>query len=102
VAPLLAPARAAHLAEILRALGHPTRLRIIALLCHQEIHVNELARQLGVKQAMVSQQLRILRLSGLVEARRKNGVSRYRLAEPHLRDLLSCLARCRAGAEEAT
>ncbi|MFH1176471.1 MAG: metalloregulator ArsR/SmtB family transcription factor [Acidobacteriota bacterium] len=95
------PEPAIHLAEILRALGHPIRLRLIALLCHQDLNVSALAQRLGVNQAIISQQLRILRLSGLVAARRVAGTARYRLIEPHLRDLISCLARCRGGAGEA-
>jgi DNA-binding transcriptional ArsR family regulator len=86
--------RAQHLADILKALAHPVRLRIIAALCEGEESVIELARRLHVKQAIVSQQLRILRMSGLVAARRENGFACYGLAEPRLRELLRCLDGC--------
>jgi DNA-binding transcriptional ArsR family regulator len=86
--------RAQHLADILKALAHPVRLRIIAALCEGEESVIELARRLNIKQAIVSQQLRILRMSSLVAARRENGFSCYGLAEPRLRELVQCLDGC--------
>jgi DNA-binding transcriptional ArsR family regulator len=86
--------RARQLADILKALGHPSRLRIVAVLCEQERTVGEIAAELGIHQALVSQQLRILRMSGLVEALREGGFARYRLAEPRLRELLRCLEGC--------
>ncbi len=86
--------RAAHLAEVLKAVAHPLRLRIIALLCQGEEHVNALADRLAAPQPVVSQQLRILRSNGLVAATRQDGFARYRLLEPALRELVCCMERC--------
>ena len=86
--------RANHIADILKALGHPLRLRIVSLLGDSDLHVSELAVRLPAPQAIVSQQLRILRMSGLVDVTRTHGHARYRLAEPNLRDLLACVGRC--------
>src|SRR5271157_2634764 len=88
---------AARLAEVLKALAHPARLRIVAILCEREETVIGLAERLDLKQAIVSQQLRILRMSGLVASTRQDGFSRYALAEPRLRDLVTCLEGCRRG-----
>ena len=85
---------AARLAEVLKALAHPARLRIVAILCQGEENVIGLAEKLDLKQAIVSQQLRILRMSHLVAATRRDGFSRYALAEPRLRDLVTCLEGC--------
>jgi DNA-binding transcriptional ArsR family regulator len=84
----------AHLADVLRALGHPLRLRIVSMLADRDTHVSALAGRLAAPQAIVSQQLRILRMAGLVEVTRRNGHATYRLAEPQLRDLLACLGHC--------
>ncbi len=89
--------RAAETAEILKALSHPARLLIVAQLCGGEAHVSDLAERLAVPQSLVSQQLRILRMANLVEFRRENGFAVYRLAQPHLVELLHCLESCRAG-----
>jgi len=90
------PARAAEIADILKALSHATRLMIVARLADGEANVGELSSSLATPQALVSQQLRILRMSGLVEFRRENGFAVYKLAQPHLVDLLRCLERCRS------
>lgn len=86
--------RAAHLADTLKSLAHPVRLRIIGLLCTEELTVTVMAERLDVPQAILSQQLRILRMSGLVEFRREHGFARYRLGEPRLRELVKCLEGC--------
>jgi DNA-binding transcriptional ArsR family regulator len=90
--------RAEHLAEVLKAVAHPLRLRIVALLCQGEEHVNGLAGKLDAPQPIVSQQLRILRSHGLVAVTRADGFARYRLAEPALRELVCCMEKCRRAA----
>ena len=87
-------ARAQQVADILKAVAHPLRLRIVAILCVEEITVNALAARLGATQAIVSQQLRILRMHRLVTAVRENGHASYRLQEPRLRDLVRCVEGC--------
>jgi len=86
--------RAIHAAEMLRAVAHPIRLRIIAILCEHEEHVSALAEQLELKQAIVSQQLRILRAHRLVAVTRENGHAYYALAEPQLRTFIGCVENC--------
>jgi DNA-binding transcriptional ArsR family regulator len=86
--------RATHLAEVLRALAHPLRLDIIAMLADSERNVGSLAEQLKVKPAIVSQQLRILRSNRLVSVSREKGLARYSLALPQLRRLVCCLSGC--------
>ncbi len=86
--------RAERVAEVLKAVAHPLRLRIVATLCRGDEHVNALAERLDVPQPIVSQQLRILRGHGLVAAHRANGFAWYRLAEPALRDLVCCMEKC--------
>ena len=86
--------RAEHCANVLKAVSHPLRLRIVAALCQGEEHVNALAERLGASQAIVSQQLRILRMHGLVGVRREDGFAWYRLLEPNLKSLVACMDRC--------
>jgi len=86
--------RAEHVAEVLKAVAHPLRLRIIATLCRGAESVGVLAERLSTPQPIVSQQLRILRGRGLVAATRENGFAFYRLAEPALRELVCCMEKC--------
>jgi len=87
-------AKAGHLADTLKSLAHPIRLRIVGLLCAEDLSVTVMAERLDVPQAILSQQLRILRMSGLVGPFRTGGRSRYRLGEPRLRQLIKCLEGC--------
>ena len=86
--------RASHVAEVLKAVAHPLRLRIVASLCEAQANVGDLAERLGATQAIVSQQLRILRSHGLVAATRAGGFARYRLVERNLRGLVRCMEKC--------
>jgi ArsR family transcriptional regulator len=86
--------KAAHIAEVLRAVAHPLRIRIVAILCDGDEHVTGLAERLDAPQAIVSQQLRILRSQGLVEATRENGFATYHIAEPALHLLVGCMEKC--------
>jgi DNA-binding transcriptional ArsR family regulator len=79
----------------LKALAHPLRLRIVAVLSETETHVNALAAELAVPQSVVSQHLRILRMEGLVDLERKDGFSVYHLLEPRIVDLLTCIESCK-------
>ncbi len=94
--PLIAndPTRADHVAEVLKAVAHPLRLRIVAILCRGEENVTALAEKVGASQAIVSQQLRILRSHGLVAANREAGFARYRIVEQNLRGLVRCMENC--------
>ncbi len=86
--------RLGHRVKLLKAVAHPIRLCIVDVLAHGPSHVGAIADALDVPQAIVSQQLRILRMTGVVEARRERGLAVYRLAERHLKDLLRCMDRC--------
>ena len=88
------PEFAARAAEILKAVAHPVRLRIVDLLCCEDLHVGALVERLDVQQPIISQQLRILRNQGLIHSHRENGLVINHLAEPELRKLLGCMENC--------
>jgi DNA-binding transcriptional ArsR family regulator len=90
------PDRAEQVAGILKALGHPLRIRIVSLLVSDgTCHVGGLAEQLDAPQSIISQHLRILRMQRLVAAERRDGFAWYDLAEPQLVQLLACLEGCK-------
>ncbi|MBU1156516.1 MAG: metalloregulator ArsR/SmtB family transcription factor [Proteobacteria bacterium] len=88
--------RADAITELIKAIAHPVRLRIISLLCQSDQRVIFMASRLEKTPAAVSQQLRILRMSGLVSTERRGGEVYYTLARPQLRQLLACLDGCQA------
>ncbi len=65
-------------ARVARALGDPTRLRLIRLLAHGEVSCQELTRRLGLAQATVSHHLKVLSQAGLVAARKEGSFHWYR------------------------
>ena len=89
------PERAEDLAEMLKAVAHPIRLRIIGALCAQPCTVTELWQGLDIRQSLVSQHLGVLRMQGLVQADRTGGNATYSLKEERLKGLVECINGCR-------
>jgi len=57
--------------EVLRALAHPLRMKILQFIDQNEsVHVNKIYNTLNLEQSITSQHLRILRLADLVETER--------------------------------
>ena len=67
-------------AQLFKALGDDSRLRIVALLCHCELCVCHLQEALGLTQPAASRHIAVLRHAGVVEARREGSWVYYRLA----------------------
>ena len=91
------PARVARLRELLigtasvdaltatfRALGDPTRVRVLDALSHGELCVCDLASLLGLSQSATSHQLRLLRALRLVRTRRAGRMAYYALDDRHI------------------
>ncbi len=78
-------------AERFRALGDPTRLRILSALALAELCVCDLSGLLGITQTATSQHLKILRTFGMVRYRKQGRMAFYRLADPSLTGLLARL-----------
>jgi DNA-binding transcriptional ArsR family regulator len=72
------------LAETFRALGDPTRVRVLDALSHGELCVCDLAALLGLSQSATSHQLRLLRTLRLVRTRRAGRMVFYALDDRHI------------------
>ncbi len=66
--------------EILKILSDEIRLKIVSLLAENELCVCELMDTLGMSQSRISNHLRILRNTGIIEARREGKWIFYSLA----------------------
>ena len=75
-------------AGMFAAMGHPTRLRILALLQQREHHGTELATVLGLSTSNVSQHLALLRTHHLVRVRREGTHVRYAVRDARVARLL--------------
>ena len=76
------------LAAVFRAMGHPTRLRLLREVVGGELCVSALGRRAGSAQATMSQHLAILRDRGLVVPERRGNTTCYRLADGRIADLI--------------
>lgn len=66
--------------EILRALAHPLRMKILEFIDQNDtINVNKIYNTLNLEQSITSQHLRILRLAGLVKTERDGKFIHYSL-----------------------
>jgi DNA-binding transcriptional ArsR family regulator len=82
------------LAQVFKLLSDETRLRILfylALSPNGELHVTDLCTRLGQSQPAVSHHLALLRVSGLIEARREGKHNFYCVRTDHFGDLLLSL-----------
>ncbi len=84
----LAATDAAALAELFRALGDASRVRIIAELLGGERHVAALADAAGISESAASHHLRGLRQMRLVRTRRAGRKVFYALDDDHVAALL--------------
>lgn len=88
----MVPTPLVHAVEILKALGPPARLRIVALLREGPLSVCQIGAVLGSASSTVSGHLLDLRRAGLVAERRQGKWVYYRLeAEPSARVVVEAL-----------
>ena len=71
-----------HVAARFRALGDPTRLRILNLLMQGEHSVGEVTEATGFEQSNVSRHLSILRREGVVARRSEGNRALFRIEDP--------------------
>lgn len=85
-----------NIAETLKALSDPTRLRIVSLLRHGELCVCDLTEAMQAPQSKISRHLAFLKNAGWVKARRSGKWVHYMLldTEPSLQaSIVQALAR---------
>lgn len=76
-------------AELFKALAHPARVRVLAVLTAGPASVTELCSATGLKPSHLAGQLTQLRAQHLVTGRRSEGRLQYWLSCPQIADLLS-------------
>lgn len=78
--------------ELLRALAHPLRMRILGFIDqHEMINVNKIYNTLKLEQSITSQHLRILRSVGLVATEREGKFIHYRVNYDRLKNALTAV-----------
>jgi ArsR family transcriptional regulator len=75
-------------ASVLKALGQPTRLRILELLRNGERCVCEIFPAIKEEQSNVSRHLALLKTTGILASRRQGQMVHYRIRDPQVFKLL--------------
>jgi ArsR family transcriptional regulator len=84
-------------ANILKILANPARLKLLNTIVTGEYTVTELCKECKLKQSLVSQQLKNLRLNNIICRRKEAPRVYYRLKEKNIARLLQCLKKCNSG-----
>jgi DNA-binding transcriptional ArsR family regulator len=87
---LVDEATAERLAQTFRALGDPTRVRILSVLAEGELCVHQIADCLAMSQSAISHQLSTLRELRLVRFRKLGRHVYYKLDDDHIESLFAC------------
>lgn len=77
--------------DMLKALAHPIRLRMVEGLIHNECNVNKIVKALKIPQSTASQHLTLLRNRGIVQLRKDGVKTCYRVLNERVVKLVKAL-----------
>ncbi|MBQ1406990.1 MAG: helix-turn-helix transcriptional regulator [Eubacterium sp.] len=77
------------LAELFKVFADSTRIKILYDLFRGEKNVTEICEDIAMNQSAVSHQLKILKASKLVKARRQGKSMYYALADDHVKTIIA-------------
>lgn len=83
--------KADYVAQQLKVLSNPDRLKILCVLKDGEIHVQQIELLTNIQQPTLSQQLTLLRKAKLVATRRDGKQIYYSIADPKVLQLMQQL-----------
>jgi len=79
--------------EILKALAHPARLKMVVGLLKNECNVAQIQKVLGLPQSTISQHLRILKNADIIKGRREGTKTCYRVIDVRVRKIVKIIKR---------
>lgn len=77
------------LADLFKAIGDSTRVKILWALDEEELCVCDIAYLLNMTQSAISHQLRVLKQAELVKSRREGKIVFYSLADEHIKQIFN-------------
>ena len=80
-------------AKVIKMLGHPIRLKIVAGLCSQECNVKHIWECLGLSQATVSQHLTLLKNNGIISGKHKGTEVHYSVINPLAKQIVALVTQ---------
>lgn len=91
IRPLPSEAQVAHVADLFRLMGDPTRLRIILVCLRHPTSVGEIADELDASPSLVSHHLRLLRAARVLRAERRGKQIFYSALDQHIQCVIDDL-----------
>jgi ArsR family transcriptional regulator len=82
-------------AAVLKALGHPLRVKIVCGLLREPCTQTHISASLGIPQSSVAQHVEVLRRRGIVQGRRQGTEVLLSIADPRVAEILR--GACRHG-----
>jgi DNA-binding transcriptional ArsR family regulator len=79
--------------ELLKALAHPVRLKMVAGLLGHECNVKKMVKALNLPQSTVSQHLGILKNRGIVQIRKEGVRTCYRVTDTRVAQIIEILGK---------
>lgn len=90
----LTPEQLENASQILKAMAHPIRVSIMALLEGKKLNVTQIYETLSLEQSVVSHHLGILRDKGVLNAERDGKNVFYSLKSELLSSVIECVTNC--------
>jgi DNA-binding transcriptional ArsR family regulator len=79
--------------EMLKALAHPARLKMVVGLIKDECNVAQIQKVLRLPQSTISQHLRTLKNAGIIKGRRQGTKTCYRVIDARVRKIVEVIKR---------
>jgi len=83
------------MAEALKAIAHPVRLRVIEVLKGKELSVTDIQYALSIKQSITSQHLNSMKSRGVLSSRKVGNVVYYSILNKNILKIITCIKSCR-------
>ena len=77
--------------QMIKTLAHPHRLRMVQMLLRGRYTVGQLAEACGIPSHMASEHLRLMQRCGFLTSEKEGRKAYYRIVEPHLHDIMTCV-----------
>ncbi len=89
--PLVKDADIERASRSLKAISHPLRLKILCVLGHREVNVQDIVEHVGTSQSNISQHLAILRDKEILATRKDANRVYYRVSDQRTLQLISMM-----------
>lgn len=77
--------------DVLKAIGHPVRLRMVEGIFSYKCNVGKMVEKLGLPQSTVSQHLAVLRNNGIIAPKKQGVKTCYEVVDPRIKSILKIL-----------